>query len=86
MLDQTLLALLGLMQEEFKEYADKAKPLPPTTKDADKLVLLAALYKQATIGSINTSQSIDPGFFSPSGRTKRMHGKQLKGRPRGSNC
>ena len=39
----------------FKEYADKAKFLPPTTKDADKLILYG-LYKQATFGPIKTSE------------------------------
>ncbi|KAK2975969.1 hypothetical protein RJ640_013000 [Escallonia rubra] len=48
---------LGLIssKEEFEEYAEKAKSLPPTTKDADKLILYG-LFKQATVGAINTSK------------------------------
>ncbi|KAL4652452.1 hypothetical protein ACB092_01G234000 [Castanea dentata] len=40
--------------------------LPPTTKDADKLILYG-LYKQATVGPINTNR---PGIFSPAERAK----------------
>ncbi|XP_021277328.1 acyl-CoA-binding protein-like [Herrania umbratica] len=54
------------LQEEFKESADKAKALPPTTKDADKLTLYG-LYKQATVGNVNTDR---PGIFSPTDRAK----------------
>ncbi|KAB2623679.1 acyl-CoA-binding protein-like [Pyrus ussuriensis x Pyrus communis] len=42
------------LEEEFKEYAEKAKSLPPRTTDADKLILYG-LYKQATVGSVNIS-------------------------------
>ncbi|KAI4377467.1 hypothetical protein MLD38_015086 [Melastoma candidum] len=54
------------LREEFKDYAEKAKLLPPSTKDADKLVLYG-LYKQATVGDVHTSR---PGFFSPMERAK----------------
>ncbi|KAK6941338.1 Acyl-CoA-binding protein, ACBP [Dillenia turbinata] len=54
------------LQEDFEEYAEKAKSLPPTTKDADKLILYG-LYKQATIRDVNTSR---PGIFSPKERAK----------------
>ncbi|ERN11221.1 hypothetical protein AMTR_s00024p00222740 [Amborella trichopoda] len=40
-------------EEEFEEYAEKATSLPPSTKDADKLILYG-LYKQATAGPVNT--------------------------------
>ncbi|KAK3040400.1 hypothetical protein RJ639_026805, partial [Escallonia herrerae] len=53
-------------KEVFEEYAEKAKSLPPTTKDADKLILYG-LYKQATVGAINTNR---PGLFSPKERAK----------------
>ncbi|KAM7489974.1 hypothetical protein LguiB_027458 [Lonicera macranthoides] len=42
-------------EEEFTEYAENAKSLPPATKDADKLVLYG-LYKQATNGPVNISK------------------------------
>ncbi|KAM3760604.1 hypothetical protein ACB098_01G206500 [Castanea mollissima] len=40
--------------------------LPPTTRDADKLILYG-LYKQATVGPINTNR---PEIFSPAERAK----------------
>nr|XP_011460574.1 PREDICTED: acyl-CoA-binding protein-like isoform X1 [Fragaria vesca subsp. vesca] len=63
------------LQEEFKEYAEKAKSLPSTTKDADKLVLYG-LYKQATVGSVSTNR---PGFFSPTERAKWDAWKAVEG-------
>ncbi|KAK2975972.1 hypothetical protein RJ640_013003 [Escallonia rubra] len=64
-----------LWQEEFEEYAEKAKSLPPTTKDADKLILYG-LFKQATIGAINTNR---PGLFSPKERAKWDSWKAVEG-------
>ncbi|CAB4318542.1 unnamed protein product [Prunus armeniaca] len=63
-------------EEEFKEYAEKAKSLPPATKDADKLILYG-LYKQATVGSVNTNR---PGFFSPTERAKWDAWKEVEGK------
>ncbi|KAF5739574.1 acyl-CoA-binding protein [Tripterygium wilfordii] len=54
------------LKEDFEEYAEKAKTLPPTTTDASKLILYG-LYKQATVGPVNTSR---PGMFSPRERAK----------------
>ncbi|XP_038704545.1 acyl-CoA-binding protein-like [Tripterygium wilfordii] len=54
------------LKEEFEEYAEKAKTLPPTTTDANKLILYG-LYKQATVGPVNTGR---PGMFSPKDRAK----------------
>lgn len=42
------------IQEEFEEYAEKAKTLPESTSNENKLVLYG-LYKQATVGNVNTS-------------------------------
>lgn len=42
------------IQEECKEYAEKAKALPPTPKDADNLTLYG-LFKQATTMVVDTS-------------------------------
>ncbi|KAK6236529.1 hypothetical protein QUC31_020325 [Theobroma cacao] len=64
------------LQEEFKESADKAKALPPTTKDADKLILYG-LYKQATVGNVNTDR---PGIFSPTDRAKWDAWKAVEGK------
>ncbi|KAI4995218.1 hypothetical protein ZWY2020_035121 [Hordeum vulgare] len=44
---------LYVLQEEFEEYAEKAKTLPDTTTDGSKLCLYS-LYKQATVGPVNT--------------------------------
>ncbi|XP_030530104.2 acyl-CoA-binding domain-containing protein 3-like [Rhodamnia argentea] len=63
-------------EDEFKEYAEKAKSLPLSTKDADKLVLYG-LYKQATIGAVNTSR---PGLFSPADRAKWDAWKAVEGK------
>ncbi|XP_022754804.1 acyl-CoA-binding protein-like [Durio zibethinus] len=62
--------------EEFQEYADKAKALPPTTKDADKLILYG-LYKQATVGNVNTNR---PGIFNPTERAKWDAWKAVEGK------
>ncbi|KAG1360603.1 Acyl-CoA-binding protein [Cocos nucifera] len=42
------------MQEEFEEYAEKAKTLPENTTNENKLILYG-LYKQATVGPVNTN-------------------------------
>lgn len=42
------------MQEDFEQYAEKVKTLPESTTDADKLILYG-LFKQATVGPVNTS-------------------------------
>ena len=42
-------------QEEFEEHAEKAKTLPETTTNESKLILYG-LYKQATVGAVNTSK------------------------------
>ncbi|XP_076889009.1 acyl-CoA-binding protein-like [Bidens hawaiensis] len=54
------------LKEEFEEYAEKAKTLPAGTKNEDKLMLYG-LYKQATIGPVNTDR---PGMFNMTDRAK----------------
>ncbi|KAI4996783.1 hypothetical protein ZWY2020_052125 [Hordeum vulgare] len=44
--------------EEFEEYAEKAKTLPDTTTNESKLCLYS-LYKQATVGPVNTGVEIN---------------------------
>ncbi|RVX05535.1 Acyl-CoA-binding domain-containing protein 3 [Vitis vinifera] len=63
-------------KEEFKEFSEKAKSLPPTTMDADKLVLYG-LYKQATVGTVDTNR---PGIFSPKERAKWDAWKAVEGK------
>lgn len=43
-----------LVQEEFEEHAEKAKTLPESTTNENKLILYG-LFKQATVGDVNTS-------------------------------
>lgn len=47
--------LLGVLQEEFEEYAQKAKTLPQNTTN-ENLLILYGLYKQGTVGPVNTSK------------------------------
>nr|CAB3469258.1 unnamed protein product [Digitaria exilis] len=44
------------LQEEFEEHAEKAKTLPESTTNENKLILYG-LYKQATVGDVNTGKS-----------------------------
>ncbi|KAI4993522.1 hypothetical protein ZWY2020_007835 [Hordeum vulgare] len=53
-LENALQRLLRELVEEFEEYAEKAKTLPDTTTNESKLCLYS-LYKQATVGPVNTS-------------------------------
>lgn len=46
--------MMGMSQEEFEEHAAKAKTLPETTTN-ENLLILYGLYKQATVGPVNTS-------------------------------
>ncbi|TYI17316.1 hypothetical protein ES332_A07G015100v1 [Gossypium tomentosum] len=62
--------------EDFQEYANKAKTLPPSTKDADKLILYG-LYKQAMVGNVNTDR---PGILSPTDRAKWDAWKDVEGK------
>jgi len=50
------------LQEEFEEYAEKAKTLPDNTSNENKLILYA-LYKQATVGNVNTCKYIIRQLF-----------------------
>jgi diazepam-binding inhibitor (GABA receptor modulating acyl-CoA-binding protein) len=49
----------GFVQEEFQEHSEKAKTLPENTTNENKLILYG-LYKQATVGPVNTSE-----YFAP---------------------
>ncbi|KAL6985609.1 hypothetical protein U1Q18_018985 [Sarracenia purpurea var. burkii] len=54
------------LKEEFEEHAEIAKTLPETTSNENKLTLYA-LYKQATVGPVNTTR---PGIFNMRERAK----------------
>lgn len=49
-----------LIQEDFEGYAQKAKTLPENTTNENMLILYG-LYKQATVGNVNTSESFLAG-------------------------
>ena len=51
-----------MLQEEFEEYAEKAKTLPDSTSNENKLILYG-LYKQATVGNVNTRKYISDSYF-----------------------
>jgi len=64
------------LQEDFEKAAEDAKQIRPEPDDDDKLVLYG-LYKQATVGDINTKK---PGMFDPKGRYKWNAWNDVKGK------
>ncbi|KAL3500116.1 hypothetical protein ACH5RR_039209 [Cinchona calisaya] len=64
------------LQEEFEEHAVKAKTLPESTTNENKLILYG-LYKQATVGPVNTAR---PGLFSMRERAKWDAWKAVEGK------
>lgn len=70
------LTTMGLLQEEFEEHAEKAKTLPENTTNENKLILYG-LYKQATVGPVNTSR---PGIFNMRDRAKWDAWKAVEGK------
>ncbi|KAL6861638.1 hypothetical protein ACP4OV_017338 [Aristida adscensionis] len=64
------------LQEEFEEHAEKAKTLPDTTTNENKLILYG-LYKQATVGNVNTAR---PGLFNLKDKAKWDAWKGVEGK------
>ncbi|KAG2603818.1 acyl-CoA-binding domain-containing protein 1-like [Panicum virgatum] len=64
------------LQEEFEEHAEKAKTLPDSTTDENKLILYG-LYKQATVGDVNTGR---PAFYDLKGKAKWDAWKAVEGK------
>ncbi|OMO94710.1 Acyl-CoA-binding protein, ACBP [Corchorus capsularis] len=64
------------LKEEFDEHAEKAKTLPETTTNENKLILYG-LFKQATVGPVNTSR---PGMFNMRDRYKWDAWKAVEGK------
>ncbi|KAH7514786.1 acyl-CoA-binding protein [Ziziphus jujuba] len=54
------------LQEEFEEHAAKVKTLKKAPSD-ENLLILYGLYKQSTVGPVNTSR---PGIFNLRDRAK----------------
>ncbi|GFZ16319.1 acyl-CoA-binding protein 6 [Actinidia rufa] len=65
-----------MLEEEFEEHAEKAKTLPESTTNENKLILYG-LYKQATVGDVNTSR---PGIFNMRDRAKWDAWKAVEGK------
>ncbi|KAF3650182.1 Acyl-CoA-binding protein [Capsicum annuum] len=63
-------------KEEFEEHAEKAKILPESTTNENKLILYG-LYKQAIVGNVNTSR---PGIFNMRDRAKWDAWKAVEGK------
>ncbi|KAL0447689.1 UNVERIFIED_CONTAM: Acyl-CoA-binding protein [Sesamum latifolium] len=63
------------LKEEFEEY-EKAKTLPDNTTNENKLILYG-LFKQATVGNVNTSR---PGIFNMRDRAKWDAWKAVEGK------
>ncbi|MED6142973.1 Acyl-CoA-binding domain-containing protein 2 [Stylosanthes scabra] len=64
------------LQEDFEQYAEKAKTLPESTSNENKLILYG-LYKQATVGPVNTAR---PGMFNMRDRAKWDAWKAVEGK------
>ncbi|KAH7577436.1 hypothetical protein ACOSP7_001662 [Xanthoceras sorbifolium] len=64
------------LKEDFEEHAENAKTLPESTSNEDKLILYG-LYKQATVGNVNTAR---PGMFNMRDRAKWDAWKAVEGK------
>ncbi|MBA0591363.1 hypothetical protein Gorai_020041, partial [Gossypium raimondii] len=62
--------------EEFEEHAEKVKTLPAAPSNDDMLILYG-LYKQATVGPVNTGR---PGMFNMRERYKWDAWKAVEGK------
>ncbi|CAA3028566.1 acyl- -binding [Olea europaea subsp. europaea] len=62
--------------KEFEEHAKKVMTLPEDTSNENKLILYG-LYKQATVGNVNTSR---PGMFNMRDRAKWDAWKAVEGK------
>ncbi|KAL0302530.1 UNVERIFIED_CONTAM: Acyl-CoA-binding protein [Sesamum angustifolium] len=68
--------VFGVGSEEFEEHCAKAKTLPQNTTN-ENLLILYGLFKQATVGKINTSR---PGMFNMKDRAKWDAWKAVEGK------
>ncbi|PIA31923.1 hypothetical protein AQUCO_04700055v1 [Aquilegia coerulea] len=65
------------LQEEFEEYAEKARSSLPESITNESKLILYALYKQATLGPVNTGQ---PGILNIMDRAKWDAWKAVEGK------
>ncbi|KAG6475089.1 hypothetical protein ZIOFF_064307 [Zingiber officinale] len=59
------------LKEEFQEHAEKARTLPNTTTN-ESLLIIYGLYKQATVGPINTSKSQEEAMSDYIAKIKQL--------------
>ena len=64
------------LQEDFEQHAEKVKTLKESPSNAD-LLILYALYKQATVGPVNTPR---PGMFNLKEKAKWDAWKAVEGK------
>ncbi|CAM6104640.1 unnamed protein product [Calypogeia fissa] len=64
------------LQEDFDKAAKDAVTLPASTTDESKLIFYG-LFKQATVGNVNTSR---PGMFDFKGKAKWDAWKKVEGK------
>ncbi|KAH1084223.1 hypothetical protein J1N35_023984 [Gossypium stocksii] len=64
------------LKEEFEEHAEKVKTLPAAPSNDDMLILYG-LYKQATVGPVNTDR---PGMFNMREKYKWDAWKAVEGK------
>ncbi|KAK8712158.1 hypothetical protein V6N13_147405 [Hibiscus sabdariffa] len=64
------------LKEKFEEHAEKVKTLPAALSNEDMLILYG-LYKQATVGPVNTSR---PGMLDLKGKAKWDAWKAVEGK------
>ncbi|CAA0838831.1 Acyl-CoA-binding domain-containing protein 6 [Striga hermonthica] len=64
------------LKEEFEEYAEKVRTLPSSPSN-ENLLILYGLYKQATVGNVNTSR---PGMFNMKEKAKWDAWKAVEGK------
>ncbi|CAJ1930928.1 unnamed protein product [Sphenostylis stenocarpa] len=65
-----------VIQEDFEQYAVKAKSLPANQTN-ENLLILYGLYKQSTVGPVNTDR---PGIFNMRDRAKWDAWKAVEGK------
>lgn len=64
-------------QEDFDKAVQEAKDVIPDSIPGEEKLILYALFKQATVGDVNTDR---PGIFDQKGRYKWDHWQQQKGK------
>ncbi|XP_020217461.1 acyl-CoA-binding domain-containing protein 1 isoform X1 [Cajanus cajan] len=64
------------LKEDFEQHAEKVKTLPSSPSN-ENLLILYGLFKQATVGPVNTAR---PGIFNMKDRAKWDAWKAVEGK------